>query len=200
MIIIVAPQQIRRESAPRPALFLDRDGVINVDHGWVHRRDDVVWVDGIVDLVRWAVDLALPVVVVTNQGGIARGLYNEVAFRSLSNWMLEQFAQWGAPIDLIVGCPHHPAGAVARFAVACQCRKPAPGMLLRAAKILNLDLGRSVMVGDKPSDMAAAEAAGIGDRILLAQMGSGEHRSISSLSEVLRHLRTRPRWDLVPRE
>ena len=189
-MIIAHSAPARGHARPVPALFLDRDGVINVDHGWVHRREDIVWVDGIFELAAWATAAGLPIVVVTNQGGIARGLYDATAFRVLSHWMVEEFAKRNATIDLIVGCPHHPSGAVPELAVACDCRKPAPGMILHAAELLNLDLGRSVMIGDKDSDMAAAEAAGIGHRILLAGKEPGQHRSMSSLGEVLRHLRS----------
>lgn len=199
-MIVIQPPASRRHATRLPALFLDRDGVINIDHGWVHRREDFVWMDGIFELAEWATDTGLPIVVVTNQGGIARGFYDEAAFQSLSRWMIAEFAKRKVAIDLVVGCPHHPSGMVGELSVPCSCRKPAPGMILHAAELLNLDLGNSIMVGDKDTDMAAAEAAGIPHRFLLARPEPGQHHSMTTLAEVLRHARSlAARWTPPPR-
>lgn len=157
----------------RPAAFLDRDGVINVDHGYVCRREDFEFVPGALDGARRLHALGYALVVTTNQSGIGRGLYTERDFAELSGWMRERFAEAGAPLAGIYFCPHHPTEADDAYRVACACRKPAPGMLLDAAEQLGLDLGRSVMFGDRASDLEAARAAGVRTRVLLATDGKG---------------------------
>jgi len=144
------------------ALFLDRDGVINVDIGYLHRAEDCVFVPGIFELVRQARKADYDVFVVTNQAGIARGYYSEKTFAAFTSWMLEQFAAQGAPITQVYYCPHHPMAGIGEYGIACECRKPAPGMLLRAAAEHHVDLGTSVMVGDSLTDMQAAKAAKVG--------------------------------------
>lgn len=155
----------------RPAAFLDRDGVINIDHGYVYRREDFQFVPGTLEAARLLVQQGFALVVVTNQSGIGRGLYSEVAFHLLSAWMAEQFAAAGAPLAGVYFCPHHPSDAQGEFRRECDCRKPAPGLLLRAAQELKLDLARSVMFGDKRSDLEAAQAAGVAQRVLLGTDG-----------------------------
>lgn len=146
----------------RPALFLDRDGVVNEDSDFVHLRDDFVFSDGIFDLVRAALDLGFAPVIVTNQSGIARGLFTEEAFHDLNRWMLSVFEQRGAPVAKVYHCPYHPEAAVAAYRHADHpWRKPAPGMLLAARDELALDLSRSAMIGDRWSDVAAGHAAGL---------------------------------------
>lgn len=143
------------------ALFLDRDGVINVDHGYVGRVDDFQFMPGIFDLVRAARSLGLRIVVVTNQAGIGRGFYSEADFAALTQWMCERFAEAGAAIDRVYHCPAHPTAGVGAYRVDSPMRKPRPGMLLAARDDLGLDLSRSALLGDKPSDMAAGRAAGV---------------------------------------
>jgi len=160
-------------SAPaRRAAFLDRDGVINLDHGYVHRIADFSFVPGALEatsqLTRWG----FAPVVVTNQAGIGRGMYTEADFELLTHWMCAQFAQAGVAIAGVYHCPHHPDLALAPWRVVCDCRKPAPGMLLTAARDLDLDLAGSVMFGDKCDDMRAAAAAGVGLRVLLGKDGA----------------------------
>lgn len=149
------------------ALFLDRDGVINVDHGYVHRIDHFEFVDGIFDLCRAAVALGWRPVVVTNQAGIGRGYYDEAQFQALTRWMRERFEAEGAPIAAVYHCPFHPEHGVGPYRVDSFDRKPQPGMLLRARDDLGLDLGASMMVGDTVSDMLAAQRAGVPVRCLL---------------------------------
>ena len=150
-----------------PALFLDRDGVINVDHAYVHREQDFEFIDGIFDLVRLARSLDMRVVVVTNQAGIGRGLYTEDDFARLTSWMCGRFAQAGAAIDRVYHCPTHPTEGRGAYRVESALRKPNPGMLLAARDALNLQLARSVLVGDKMSDMQAGLRAGTGLNLLL---------------------------------
>ncbi len=158
----------------RRAAFLDRDGVINIDGGYVHRWEDFVFVPGAVDAMRRLHDAGFALVVVTNQSGIARGYYDEAALERLHQALHDSLGGQGVPLAAIEYCPHLPDAAVARYALACDCRKPQPGMILRAAARLGLDLPASVMFGDKVSDLRAARAAGVGRYALLATNGVGE--------------------------
>ncbi len=135
--------------------------MINVDHAYVHRPEDFEFLPGIFDLVRSANDLGYAVVVVTNQAGIGRGLYSEADFHSLTAWMLDQFRQRASRIDAVYFSPYHPEHGVGEYKRDSKCRKPGPGMLLRAAEDLDLDLDRSIILGDKPSDLAAGVSAGV---------------------------------------
>ncbi len=156
----------------RPAAFLDRDGVINLDRGYVSRAEDFEFVTGVVDGAAALQRLGFALVVITNQSGIGRGLYSEGDLLALNRWMSEQFEQRSVHIDGVFYCPHHPTEAFGRYRCECDCRKPAPGMLLRAARELNLDLTRSAMFGDRVSDLQAAAAAGVPLRYLLGTNGS----------------------------
>jgi len=149
------------------ALFLDRDGVINVERGYVHRRKDFHFQTGIFELCRAARDLGYLLVVVTNQAGIGRGFYTEDEFRQLTDWMIGQFAAQTIPIARVYYCPHHPIHGIGVYKYDSPDRKPRPGMLLRARSDLELDLTSSVLVGDKRSDIEAAAAAGVGTKIFL---------------------------------
>jgi len=155
----------------RRAAFLDRDGVINLDRGYVYRREDFAFVPGTLPACAQLHQRGFALVVVTNQSGIGRGLYGEDDFRRLTEWMSAEFAAAGAPLAGVYHCPHHPQAALPEYRCACDCRKPAPGMLLAAARDLDLDLGRSVLFGDKASDIEAAVAAGVGHRVLLGTDG-----------------------------
>lgn len=155
-----------------PALFLDRDGVINEDTGYAHRPEDIVFLPGIFRLVATANGLGMPVIVVTNQAGIARGYYSEESFHALMDWMKRQFLQNGARLDAVYHCPHHPQHGLGAYKTVCSCRKPAPGMLLQAAAAYRVDMPSSVLIGDKIHDVEAAIAAGVGIPLLLDRSGS----------------------------
>ena len=145
-----------------PALFLDRDGVINVDRGYVHRVEDVEFVAGIFELARFAVtELHCPVVVVSNQSGIGRGYFDEAAYQALTAWIGARFRGEGAPLTRVYHCPFHPVHGIGEYKVDHEWRKPKPGMILQAASDLALDLSRSALVGDGADDIVAAAAAGI---------------------------------------
>ena len=148
------------------ALFLDRDGVINRDDGYTHRPEDFHFIDGVFEACRRFLGLGYHIVIVTNQSGIGRGYYSEAQFHRLTEWMLAQFAEQQVSILDVLFCPHHPTAALAPYKRVCDCRKPAPGMLLQAAQKHNIDLAASVMVGDNFSDMEAASRAGITRRFL----------------------------------
>ncbi|WP_081698547.1 D-glycero-alpha-D-manno-heptose-1,7-bisphosphate 7-phosphatase [Limimaricola cinnabarinus] len=145
-------------SGARPALFLDRDGIINVDHGYVATRERLDYVPGIADLVAAANRAGWAVVIVTNQSGVARGYFPESQMHAFHDMIRADLASQGARIDAVYHCPHLPGAAVAQFDVDCDCRKPRPGMLLRAIREMDLDPARSAMIGDKPSDVEAARA------------------------------------------
>ena len=170
------------------ALFLDRDGVINHEVGYLYRAEDVRFVDGIFDLCRVARGLAYKLVVVTNQSGIARGLYTTEQFEELMRWMRTEFVRESVPLDAVYHCPFHPEHGVGEFRREHDDRKPGPGMLLRAAHDLGVDLRQSILVGDRCSDLAAAHAARLRQAFLLAgtEPGPCSHGSIEveSLKEV----------------
>ncbi|HTS21101.1 MAG TPA: HAD family hydrolase [Casimicrobiaceae bacterium] len=149
------------------ALFLDRDGVINVDKGHVGRIEDFEFLPGIFELCRLAQALRFLLVVVTNQAGIGRGLYSEEDFGRLTAWMLSEFRARGVSIARVYHCPYHPTAAIGDYRRESPDRKPNPGMLLRARSDFDLDLSRSVMIGDRDSDIAAGSSAGVGFNVKL---------------------------------
>lgn len=149
------------------AAFLDRDGVINRDVGYVHRWDEFEFLAGVFDAMRRLRAAGYHLVIVTNQSGLARGLFDEAQYGELTGRMLDELARQGIAVEAVYHCPHHPAGTVERWAMDCDCRKPAPGMILRAAAEHGLSLADSFMVGDKLSDIGAARAAGVGRAFLV---------------------------------
>ena len=180
------------------ALFLDRDGVINVDHGYVHRPDQFEFVPGIFELARfWTNELRRPIIVVTNQSGIGRGFFDESAYAGLTRWMCDQFAAECAAIARVYPCPYHPRHGIGEYRRDHAWRKPNPGMILQAASDLGLDLAHSAIIGDTMSDIAAGAAAGIGLRILVGLLPSEEgegapsHEAVADLAGALLLLRSR---------
>ena len=143
------------------ALFLDRDGVINEDYGYVNRVSECRFIDGIFDLVKEANRLGVLVFVLTNQSGIGRGYYTESDFHALMNWILGEFSSKNAVIHDYFFCPHHPVFAIGDYRRYCDCRKPSPGMFFRARDLYSVDLERSVMIGDRISDLRAAKLASV---------------------------------------
>lgn len=151
----------------RPAVFLDRDGVINRERGYVHDVDDFCFIDGVFDACREMTGAGYRLIIITNQAGIARGHYTEEDFHQLTKWMLNEFRQKHIVIDGVYYCPHHPVHGVGDYRRDCDCRKPAPEMILRAARDHALDLRHSVLVGDKATDIEAGRAAGVGCCVLV---------------------------------
>jgi D-glycero-D-manno-heptose 1,7-bisphosphate phosphatase len=145
----------------RPAAFLDRDGTLNLDRGYTHRVEDLQFVDGVLAAIAKLNRAGLYTVVVTNQGGIARGYYGWEQARSFNRALRARLMADGARIDAVYFCPHHPDGSVAELALDCRCRKPAPGLLEQAAREWPIDVTRSFLIGDMPSDVEAAHAFGI---------------------------------------
>jgi D-glycero-D-manno-heptose 1,7-bisphosphate phosphatase len=176
-----------------PAAFLDRDGVINIDSGYVHRVADFRFIPGVLGACRSLCFAGYKLIVVTNQAGIAHGYYDEQTFVEITSWMSERFREAGAPLTGVYYCPHHPCGRVARFRRECDCRKPAPGLIAQAAREHQIDLANSFLVGDKESDLEAAERAGISTRYLVRTAGRAIERSdkigeFESLIEVVHHV------------
>ena len=145
----------------KPIAFFDRDGVINVDIGYLWRKEDFSWVEGAPEAIRYLNEHGWHVVVVTNQSGVARGYYQEAEVVSLHEWINDCLGAQGARIDAFYYCPHHTEGSVVPYAQECACRKPNPGMLLQAFADFSATRERSFLIGDKESDMQAAAAAGI---------------------------------------
>ena len=152
---------------PRPAVFLDRDGVINKEGDYVHNVDEFHFIDGVFDACLEMSKAGYRLIVITNQAGIARGYYTENDFHHLTKWMLNEFRRHGIEIEAVYYCPHHHTHGVGGYRRDCDCRKPAPEMILRAAKEHSLDLQRSVLVGDKTTDIEAGRAAGVGCCVLV---------------------------------
>lgn len=151
---------------PRKALFLDRDGVINVDTGYAHQPEQIVFIDGIFDFCRKAVALDYLLIVVTNQSGVARGMFSKNEVHDLMRWMQERFVKEQCPWTAYYFCPHHPDIGNPRYKRDCDCRKPKPGMIAQAAKDWNIDLASSILIGDSERDIEAAKAAGVGKWVL----------------------------------
>jgi D-glycero-D-manno-heptose 1,7-bisphosphate phosphatase len=180
------------------ALFLDRDGVINVDRGYIHRPDQFEFVPGIFELARfWTNELRRLIVVVSNQSGIGRGYFDEWAYEDLTRWMCDRFEAEHTAIARVYHCPYHPLYGVGEYRRDHPWRKPNPGMILRAVSDLGLDPAQSAILGDKMSDIEAGAAAGIGLRILVASHdakeseGAPPHEVVANLSEALVLLRSR---------
>jgi D-glycero-D-manno-heptose 1,7-bisphosphate phosphatase len=172
----------------KKALFLDRDGVVNVEIGYLHRIEDVRFVPGIFSLCRTAMRLEYRLVVVTNQAGIARGFYTEADFERLMFWMREELRAQGVELDAVYYCPYHPEHGIGEFKREHDDRKPGIGMLKRAEWEFGVSLGESVLVGDRCSDIAAANKAGLRQAFLVHGTERvrcpGEYLEVQQLSEV----------------
>ncbi len=154
----------------RPAVFFDRDGVLNRDIGYLHRPQEFEWLEGAKEAIRLCNDAGYLVFVVTNQAGVARGHYGEDDVRALHSWMNSELAAQGAHIDAFEYCPHHPEGVSVQYRRACSRRKPEPGMLLDLLSQWPVDRQASFLIGNMQSDLDAAAGAGI--RAYLYQGGN----------------------------
>ena len=174
------------------ALFLDRDGVVNEEVGYLHRAEEVRFVDGIFSLCRTAAGLGYRLIVVTNQAGIARGYYTEADFEVLMKFMRERLSTEGVELDAVYYCPFHPEHGVGKYKREHEDRKPGTGMLRRGAREFGVELSESVLVGDRCSDVGAANAAGLRQAFLIrgteATACGGVHTAVESLTEVERWL------------
>ena len=164
------------------ALFLDRDGVVNVEKNYLYKIDDFELMEGILDVCRHYEAKGYLIIIVTNQSGISRGYYTQEDFNRLSEWMIEHFKSLGITISRIYHCPHHES-----IDGQCDCRKPEPGMFLEAQRDFDLDMASSVMIGDNERDIQAAIRAGVATNILLStqESESAANRIVTSLKELL---------------
>jgi D-glycero-D-manno-heptose 1,7-bisphosphate phosphatase len=166
----------------RRAAFVDRDGVINVESGFLHRIEQFEFLPGSIAGLARLQAAGYLLVVITNQSGIARGLYAEEDYLRLTAYMQQRLSAAGVHLDAVEHCPHLPDATVARYRVECDCRKPLPGMLLRAAAALNIDLPGSLLVGDRGSDIQAGRSAGVG-RCWLVRSGVALERADIELAD-----------------
>jgi len=142
-------------------IFLDRDGVINYDENYVHLIEDFRFIEEVFDACLRFIDAGYQIVIITNQAGIGRGYYSENDFKVLNNWMLTEFKKQGIDILGVYYCPHHSEYAIGDYLQDCECRKPEPGMLIKAMVDHNIDMSSSLLVGDKLSDIKAGRLAGV---------------------------------------
>ena len=172
------------------ALFLDRDGVINYDTNYLHKIDEFHFLPGIFDSLKYIQNLGYLLIVVTNQSGIGRGIYTEEEFLLLDQWMHEQFRRQGVFLTKTYYCPHHPVEAKGKYLVTCDCRKPKPGMILAASDEYGIDLSKSILVGDKPTDYQAARVAGIARIFGFAEERDGDDCAPDLLFD---------KWEVIPK-
>ncbi|WP_124553145.1 D-glycero-alpha-D-manno-heptose-1,7-bisphosphate 7-phosphatase [Methylophilus methylotrophus] len=172
------------------ALFLDRDGVINLNHGYVHKPDNFDFIDGIFALVKEANAAGYMIIVITNQAGIARGYYTENDFLKLSEWMSLQFELQGAKITKVYFSPYHPTEGIGKYKRDDISRKPRPGMIFEAQKEFNISLAESILIGDQATDILAGIEAGVGTNILFSTqhfdtLNTSKFIPVSHLNQVI---------------
>jgi len=171
------------------ALFLDRDGVINHDNSYVHKKEDFHFLDGIFELAKEAKDKNYLIIIVTNQAGIGRGLYSENDFINLMDWVKKKFIENNAVINDIYFCPYHASHGKGLYKKDSYMRKPNPGMIHMAAKKHNINLKESLMIGDNISDVEAGHNAGVGTNILLNEKVNYKNaKKIKNLKEAIKYL------------
>jgi D-glycero-D-manno-heptose 1,7-bisphosphate phosphatase len=158
------------------ALFLDRDGVVNIDYGHVHKIENFVFVDGIFELCKWAKNKGYLIIIITNQAGIGKGLYTLTDFKILDNWMKEEFLKKDIKIEKTYFCPHKPEEH-------CNCRKPQPGMILQAVKEYSINPYQSILVGDKDSDIKAGLSMNLKLNILFKE--TSHQTTLEKLAKIL---------------
>ncbi len=168
----------------QPAVFLDRDGTINEQMGYINHISRFHLLPGVGEAIRLLNDQNIPVVVITNQSGLARGYFPESLLEELHDLMQRLLAEDGARIDGLYICPHHPEAKEEKYRVACDCRKPGTGLLTKAAQELNIDLSRSYVVGDRWSDLKAAAACRATGILVLTGYGMGDLEYIGPGQEI----------------
>lgn len=173
-----------------PALFLDRDGIINIDSGYVSKIRDFVFIDGIFDLCRYFAKLGFKIVVITNQSGIGRGYFSLQEYEELNTWLFDKFLQEGCGLDMILAATENPDEESQREGQK-SWRKPSPIMIFEAARSLNLDLNQSLLIGDKATDIEAGRAAGIPNLYLIgvSEEPQGATKSFADILECFRELK-----------
>jgi D-glycero-D-manno-heptose 1,7-bisphosphate phosphatase len=167
------------------ALFLDRDGVINIDNsGYTYKIEEVIFIDGIFELCKTAQNLGYLIIIVTNQSGIGRGYYSEEDFQNITNYMLQEFSKHGIKITEIYHSPHHPTHGIGEYMLDSPDRKPKPGMLLKAQDKYNIDMQNSIMIGDKNADIIAGQKAGVGKLIYFSNVGENNTANYNTKTHI----------------
>lgn len=150
-----------------PAVFLDRDGVINLDTGYTHKVEELKILPGVAEGCKQLMNAGFELIIVTNQSGIARGLYSEHDYQTFNSALVSQLSQDNVRFLAAYYCPHHQDGKTEGYSYICDCRKPKPGMLLQARREHNIDMQRSYIIGDRASDLQAGENAGLKGKVLI---------------------------------
>jgi D-glycero-D-manno-heptose 1,7-bisphosphate phosphatase len=163
------------ETAKRPAVFLDRDGTVNAEVHYLSQPEQIELLPTVSETISLLNSRGIPVVIVTNQAGVARGYFPEHSLIAIHDHLCQVLAKKNARVDGIYYCPHHPSAGLGTFRKVCDCRKPLPGMLTRAAGELSIDLTRSLMIGDRESDLQAGAHAGC--QTALVTTGYGQETS-----------------------
>ena len=148
------------------AVFFDRDGTLNVDKDYLCETEKFEWIEGAPETVKFLNDRNIKVIVITNQSGVARGFFEESDVENFHNFMQDDLKKFGAHIDGFYYCPHHPQAKIEKYRCECDCRKPKPGMILKACKDFGINPENAIMVGDMPRDVEAGENAGLRKSIL----------------------------------
>lgn len=175
------------------ALFLDRDGVVNVDKHYVGKMVDFEFIPGIFEALRTAQEKGYLLIITTNQSGIARGYYTEEDYMVLTSWMVGEFKNENVDISKVYHCPFHVDGVIPEFTGESPMRKPNPGMLLLAKKEYDLNLAQSIMIGDKESDIEAGRRAGVGRTVRVTQ-GEEVHSQADTIIECIADLPASLGW------
>jgi D,D-heptose 1,7-bisphosphate phosphatase len=174
MVFEEASDIVTSPANTRPALLLDRDGTVIVEKDYLHDPDEVELEKGVVTALKMAQETGLAIVIVSNQSGIARGIFTHDDVQKVNARMLELLAVEGVDVDAVYYCPHHPHGSVNEFSIPCECRKPAAGMAEEAARELGIDLRRSFMVGDMVRDVDLGRVVGARSFLVRTGYGKGE--------------------------
>ncbi len=168
------------------AIFLDRDGVINIDKGYVYKWQDFELCDYAIEGLKGLMNLNYKLIIITNQSGIARGYYSQKEYASFTNKIKAHMEEEGVHLTGVYHCPHHPLGVVKEYSYKCTCRKPEIGMIIQACEEHKIDIGQSILVGDKQSDLQAAIKAGIQRRYLISNNSNVE--AIDKNAKVVKNL------------
>lgn len=165
---------------PIHAAFLDRDGVINFDAGYVHSWSDFHFLPGVIEALHDLQALGYHLIIITNQSGIARGMYSETDYQLLTKRLKDALSEQGVTLTAVYHCPHHPHALISDYRVNCDCRKPHPGLIQQALRDFDIDLTTSILVGDKPTDIEAGAAAGVGRRFIVRCNGEDDFPPVSN--------------------